>query len=91
MLTLQIGQCGNQIGVEFWRQLCFEHGIGPDGITSQHTDYLKTFFYQTCNGNLVPRTIMLDLEPRVINGIMSSEYKDLFNPENIYIDKNGGG
>lgn len=48
-----------------------------DGITSQHTDYLKTFFYQTCNGNLVPRTIMLDLEPRVINGIMVNMLFDL--------------
>lgn len=29
IITLQIGQCGNQIGSEFWKQLCAEHGIGP--------------------------------------------------------------
>jgi len=27
IITLQVGQCGNQIGGEFWKQLCLEHGI----------------------------------------------------------------
>jgi hypothetical protein len=27
-----VGQCGNQIGMEFWKQLCLEHGIGKDGL-----------------------------------------------------------
>ena len=25
VITLQVGQCGNQIGTEFWKQLCAEH------------------------------------------------------------------
>lgn len=29
IITLQLGQCGNQIGSEFWKQLCAEHGISP--------------------------------------------------------------
>ena len=31
LITLQVGQCGNQVGVEFWRRLCQEHGIALDG------------------------------------------------------------
>jgi tubulin gamma len=31
IITLQVGQCGNQIGGEFWKQLCLEHGIDSDG------------------------------------------------------------
>jgi tubulin gamma len=31
------------------------------------------------------------LEPRVINSIQASEYKELYNPENIFISKDGGG
>jgi len=31
------------------------------------------------------------LEPRVINGIQKSTYASLYNPENIYIAKHGGG
>ena len=34
---------------------------------------------------------MIDLEPRVINVIQKSMYSNLFNPENIYIAKHGGG
>lgn len=34
---------------------------------------------------------MIDLEPRVINQIQTSEFKNLYNPENIYMSKEGGG
>jgi len=34
---------------------------------------------------------LLDLEPRVIDGIMKSPYRHLYNPENVYISKDGGG
>ncbi len=34
---------------------------------------------------------MIDLEPRVINTIKSSPYRDLYNPENFFIAKEGGG
>ena len=25
IITLQVGQCGNQIGMAFWKQICAEH------------------------------------------------------------------
>jgi tubulin gamma len=34
---------------------------------------------------------MIDLEPRVIHGIQLSPYRDLYNPENFFIAKEGGG
>lgn len=34
---------------------------------------------------------MLDLEPRVINTILSSPYARLYNRENVYLSKDGGG
>ena len=33
----------------------------------------------------------MDLEPRVINTILTSDYERLFNRENIYVSKTGGG
>ena len=39
----------------------------------------------------IPRAILLDLEPRVINDIKRSEYAKLYNTENIYLSKDGGG
>jgi hypothetical protein len=31
IIGIQVGQCGNQIGTEFWKQLCREHGISDEG------------------------------------------------------------
>jgi tubulin gamma len=39
----------------------------------------------------IPRSILIDLEPRVINSILQSPYANLFNPENISLSKDGGG
>jgi tubulin gamma len=36
--------------------------------------------------------LLLDLEPRVINGIQQSDVRGLFNPENVFVaSKDGGG
>ena len=95
MITLQVGQCGNQIGSEFWKKLCAEHGISPDGVlepfATEGIDRKDVFFYQADDDHYVPRAILMDLEPRVINAISNSPYAKLYNPENIYISKDGGG
>ena len=95
IVTVQVGQCGNMIGFEFWKQLCEEHGIQPDGILhdfcKEGIDRKDVFFYQADDDHYIPRSVMIDLEPRVINKIQSSEYSKLFNPENIHVPKNKGG
>ncbi|KAI8855306.1 Tubulin/FtsZ, GTPase domain-containing protein [Chytridium lagenaria] len=101
IITLQAGQCGNQIGMEFWSQLCAEHGINPDGILEEHAanpadptmgaDRKDVFFYQADDEHYIPRAILLDLEPRVINNILQSPYANLYNPENIFLSPDGGG
>ncbi|KAG8034474.1 hypothetical protein G9C98_007550 [Cotesia typhae] len=95
MITLQLGQCGNQIGFEFWKRLCAEHGISPEGIleefATEGTDRKDVFFYQSDDEHYIPRAVLLDLEPRVIHTIMNSPYSKLYNPENIYLSKHGGG
>jgi len=142
IITLQVGQCGNQIGGEFWKQLCLEHGIQPDGklrdlpvdsdnehglmpIHSTYTahpdhagpnhmqgssstpsnashsfidDRKDVFFYQSDDLHYIPRALLIDLEPRVVNKLLanttsnSSPYhRSLFNEENVFIAKDGGG
>ena len=50
LITLQFGQCGNQIGDAFWRALCAEHAIAPDGSRAQDDtgvrDLKRVFFSQ---------------------------------------------
>ena len=97
VITLQVGQCGNQIGTEFWKQLCAEHGINKDGILEEYAangnagDRKDVFFYQADDEHYVPRALLLDLEPRVINTIQNSDYRNLYNMENIYVSSHGGG
>ena len=31
IITLQVGQCGNQLATQFWETIAQEHGILPDG------------------------------------------------------------
>ena len=54
-------------------------------------DRKDVFFYQADDLQYVPRAILVDLEPRVINSIRTSRYKNLYNPENIFVHKEGGG
>ncbi|RXH93747.1 hypothetical protein DVH24_014323 [Malus domestica] len=95
IITLQVGQCGNQIGMEFWKQLCLEHGISKEGIledfATQGGDRKDVFFYQADDQQYIPRALLIDLEPRVINGIQNSEYRNLYNHENIFVSEHGGG
>jgi tubulin gamma len=146
IITLQVGQCGNQIGSEFWKQLCLEHGINPDGTLKdpwmdashgvvqnytgptsrqqqqqQHTpmpssnmttssstaphhglgsatangvvdDRKDVFFYQSDDDRYIPRALLLDLEPRVVNKVAHvGAYRNLFNPENLFVAEEGGG
>mmetsp|Transcript_8124 Transcript_8124/g.24009 ORF Transcript_8124/g.24009 Transcript_8124/m.24009 type:complete len:576 (-) Transcript_8124:2800-4527(-) len=159
IITLQVGQCGNQIGGEFWKQLCAEHGIAPDGTLKnswdnpssashivgnnaqthnhyhanpiaqaqtpgpphfssgvshggnshassawgqphnkstggslQADDRKDVFFYQGDEDRYIPRALLMDLEPRVINKVAhTGAYRRLFNPENLFVAQDGGG
>ncbi|KAL7485960.1 hypothetical protein ACHAW6_011578 [Cyclotella cf. meneghiniana] len=117
IITLQVGQCGNQIGGEFWKQLCLEHGIQPDGLLREMPpaspasspsssspaatglspdnfldDRKDVFFYQSDDEHYIPRALLIDLEPRVVNKLThQGPYRSLFNEENIFIAQDGGG
>jgi tubulin gamma len=40
------------VGMEFWKQLCAEHGISPEGklepFATEGSDRKDVFFYQVC-------------------------------------------
>lgn len=100
LITLSIGQCGNQIGSEFWRQLCAEHGITLEGQLTETAarvpqsalaDRKDVFFYQADDDHYVPRALLMDLEPRVVDTIRRGSMRRLFNPENVFVHHEGGG
>ncbi|KAH9906924.1 tubulin-domain-containing protein [Xylariomycetidae sp. FL2044] len=95
IITIQAGQCGNSIGSQFWQQLCQEHGINQDGnlepFATEGNDRKDVFYYQSDDTRYIPRAILIDLEPRVLNNIQSGPYKNIYNPENFFIGKSGIG
>ncbi|KAI7101287.1 Tubulin gamma, partial [Hortaea werneckii] len=95
IITVQAGQCGNSVGSQFWQQLCQEHGIDANGnlqpYATEGGDRKDVFFYQSDDTRYIPRAILLDLEPRVIHGIQTGGHGKIYNPENIYVHKEGTG
>ncbi|KAJ5628061.1 gamma-tubulin [Penicillium lividum] len=83
------------VGSQFWQQLCLEHGINQDGnleeFATEGGDRKDVFFYQSDDTRYIPRAILLDLEPRVLHGIQSGPYKNIYNPENFFMGENGVG
>lgn len=89
IITLQIGQCGNQMGTEFWKSISSEHNIDIEGslLTQQNlNDRKDIFFYESDDCKFIPRAVLVDLEPRVL-----SQLSPIFNRENIFIPNEGGG
>ncbi|KAN0079403.1 Tubulin/FtsZ, GTPase domain containing protein [Elaphomyces granulatus] len=80
---------------QFWQQLCLEHGISQDGnleeFATEGGDRKDVFFYQSDDTRYIPRAILLDLEPRVINAIQSGSYRNIYNPENFFVGQQGIG
>ena len=76
-ICLHVGQAGIQMGNAVWELFCLEHGIKPDGKLIEKTAEIegndhgipegtKTFFHDIGNDKMVPRMVMVDLEPTVL-------------------------
>ena len=83
VLTLNVGQCGIQLGQAVWEQYCAEHMIDRTGEKAgkpQDTSFL-CFYEETGAGKYVPRNLMVDLEPNVIDDVKNSKYSKVFHPD----------
>jgi tubulin alpha len=83
VLTVCVGQCGIQLGQTIWEQYCAEHGVTVKGDNPDTSDdgTFECFFEQTGAGQYVPRNLMVDLEPNVIDDVKNSKYSAIFHPD----------
>jgi len=91
ILSIHVGQGGIQIGNALWELYCLEHGISADG-EMKNPDEKKlgsasSFFTHTSTNNMVPRAVIVDLEPGVIDSIKKSEYSGLYHPSQLISGK----
>merc|ERR1719347_723910 len=70
------------MGSAVWEQYCAEHGIQKDGSAEMTDDgTFQCFFEETSSCQYVPRNLMVDLEPNVIDDIKNSAFSAIFHPD----------
>ncbi|XP_067652395.1 tubulin alpha-1 chain-like [Haliotis asinina] len=88
-ISIHVGQAGVQMGNACWELYCLEHGIKADGempldtTADEKDDSYNTFFMESDEGKLVPRAVLADLEPTVVDEVRTGTYGKLFHPENL--------
>ncbi|XP_007449142.1 PREDICTED: tubulin delta chain isoform X2 [Lipotes vexillifer] len=76
IVTVQLGQCGNQIGFEVFDAL-FSDSHCPQGLCSKRENEAyqasckERFFSEEENGVPIARAVLVDMEPKVINQTLS--------------------
>jgi tubulin alpha len=91
-ISVHIGQAGVQVGNACWELFCLEHNISPDGFAADPEQIARTqasgsFFSETSSGRYVPRALMVDLEPTVVDQVRTGTYRSLFHPEQLISGK----
>lgn len=90
IIQIHIGQAGVQIANACWELYCLEHGIRTDGTMQENyksEDSYSPFFSVAGTGQAVPRVVMIDLEPTVIDEIRTGYYRRLFHPDQLLTGK----
>lgn len=86
VLNNHIGQMGVQTGWEVWRLLCHEHGIDLNGcptydVSLEENKAFQAFFTESASGNYVPKAVLMDSEPGVLDALRSSSMGNLFKDQ----------
>ncbi|EPR64302.1 alpha-tubulin I, putative [Toxoplasma gondii ME49] len=96
IISLHIGQAGVQVGNACWELFCLEHGIGSGGRRVDQVnggDFISSdssfnaFFAETAQKQYVPRCVMVDLEPTVVDDVRKGSYGKLFHPDYLLSGK----
>eukprot|EP01084_Bolivina_argentea_P219579 372396_1 len=91
VLSICVGQCGIQMGDIIWQNYCHEHDINKTGHRWKKSGPTKIkvppddqaclcFFEETSDSQFIPRNLMVDLEPNVIDDIKHSTYSRIYSP-----------
>ncbi|CAI2738790.1 unnamed protein product [Dicrocoelium dendriticum] len=70
VLSLQVGQCGNQLGAEFFQTVysdCFDTVSNPSRLDREYiSDSVSSFFHESNDATLEAKCIQVDTEEKVI-------------------------
>jgi tubulin epsilon len=106
LITVQIGQCGNQIGCKFWEMALKEHqAANPKGV---YDEAMSSFFrnvdtryddpaeIRVGDGrgpirSLKARAVVVDMEEGVVNATLKGPLGELFDSRQLLADTSGSG
>jgi len=95
IVSIQAGQCGNQIGSKFWEVISDEHGVDPTGTYQGDSDLqlerINVYFNEATGGRYVPRGVLMDLEPGTMDSVRAGPYGQIFRPDNFVFGQTGAG
>ncbi|CAL6066877.1 Beta-tubulin_2 [Hexamita inflata] len=86
ILTIQVGQCGNNLASSFWEGAMLEHQIQADGLLIDPLEPVgnqSVHFQEASNGRHVPRSVLVDLEPTVLEKIRNGSMGSVFRPQSF--------
>lgn len=93
IINIHVGQCGNNIGKQFWEVVSKEHGITPMGTYTGNDERqvtrLPVFYVESSTGRYVPRATFVDLEPRMTDVLQSTQIGSLFHPNSFLTGRIG--
>lgn len=97
MLTIQFGQCGNQLGHSLFRQLSADLDAKDTGISNQanstytEKSFEKWFTSINRDGKRLARAVLVDTEHKVVNKICSnSPDRWTYRSQNLICQSGGG-
>nr|KAF6417554.1 tubulin delta 1 [Molossus molossus] len=99
IITVQLGQCGNQIGFEVFDTL-FSDSHCPQGLCSKRENEAyqasckERFFSEEENGVPIARAVLVDMEPKVINQTLSKAAQSgrwKYGQHSCFCQKQGSG
>ncbi|XP_004643087.1 tubulin delta chain [Octodon degus] len=98
IVTVQLGQCGNQIGFEVFDVL-FNDSQCSQGFCSKRENEAyqtscKERFFREENGVPIARAVLVDMEPKVINQVLSKAAQPgrwKYSPHACFCQKQGSG
>eukprot|EP00761_Pharyngomonas_kirbyi_P005542 gb/GECH01005547.1/.p1 GENE.gb/GECH01005547.1/~~gb/GECH01005547.1/.p1 ORF type:complete len:452 (+),score=88.34 gb/GECH01005547.1/:1-1356(+) len=101
IITLQVGQCGNQIGCKFWDLVLREHAA--NNKNGNFDEAMSTFFRNTKSKSgrelsvgskirsLKARSVLIDMEEGVLNSLLKGPMGELFDEKQFLSDVSGSG
>jgi len=87
VITLQVGQCGNQLGHAWWQLLSHQCDTKSGWVGGEES----VFFRETLREGRQARCLLVDTEPKVVDSVVSGGTASLFARSRCYLGQSGRG